>query len=140
MGTFILHLACGHLLLTTFHFCPASSGNLPFTPIPSSPYPRTIGEAINEETRVPPRLVHSVERKNIDILFSYATLWICKTNVTSWKMRTQGLHTSDHCNVSFPVMFPSLLNLDSSWPFLSYQLQRSQLGKHATASKFLGIS
>lgn len=33
-----------------------------------------------------------------------------------------------------PVMFPSLLNVDSSWLFLSYMLKSPQLGKNASLS------
>lgn len=57
-------------------------------------------------------------------------LWICKTDVTSWKTRGQELHSFWPQGIKpSPVMFPSLFNLDSSWLFLSYLLKSLQLGK-----------
>lgn len=60
--------AAAHLTFLPCYFW-KSSLLLPSLP---PPYPRTSSEAINQEARVTPRLADSVERKNMDILFSCA--------------------------------------------------------------------
>lgn len=102
------------------------------------PYPRTSSEEINEETRVTPRLADSVERKNMDILFSCAASIICKTKVTPRNKKGQdGTHLTTGHKPS-PVMSPSHLNLVSSWLFLSYLLKSPQLGENANLPQISG--
>lgn len=76
VGSFLLHLACGHLLPIAFHPCAAASGNhLCNFPLPTTPRP-TLERAGRRETKKPelltPRLADSVERKNVDVIFPCA--------------------------------------------------------------------